>query len=52
MKIRTWLASIALLDASALAQDKATIAVGEIGYKAMDSSEVIKPRARGGTHPR
>jgi len=47
MKIRTaLLAAIALFGASALAQ-KATIAVGEIEYKAMDSSEDKQYRAYG-----
>ena len=41
------LAALAILCASALAQGKATIAVGEIEYKAMDSSEDKQYRAYG-----
>ena len=41
------LAALMLLCASALAQGKATIAVGEIEYKAMDSSEDKQYRAYG-----
>ncbi len=40
---------MALFGASALAQGKATIAVGEIEYKAMDSAEDKQARAWGGT---
>ena len=53
MKIKTaLLAAIALFCASALAQGKATIAVGEIEYKAMDSSEDKQARAWGQGEPR
>ena len=50
MKIRTALLAVAaFVCASALAQGKATIAVGDIEYKAMDSSEDKQARAWGGT---
>ena len=53
MKTKTaLLAAIAFMCASALAQGKATIAVGEIEYKAMDSSEDKQARAWGHGEPR
>ena len=48
MKAKTMLVAVAaLLCASAIGQGKATIAVGEIEYKAMDSSEDKQYRAYG-----